>query len=61
MYGDGTAIEPEIKGDLDCQYVTTDWELGTATMYYVLADGSLYQAKINVVSLTPADEPAPRK
>jgi hypothetical protein len=59
VYGDGTAIEPEIKGDLDCQYVTTDWELGTATMYYVLADGSLYQAKINVVSLTPADEPAP--
>jgi hypothetical protein len=59
MYEDGTAIAPEIKGDLDCQYVTTDWELGTATMYYVLADGSLYQAKINVVSLTPADEPAP--
>jgi hypothetical protein len=59
VYGDGTAIEPEIKGDLDCQYVTTDWELGTATMYYVLADGSLYQAKINVVSLTPAEEPAP--
>jgi hypothetical protein len=26
-------------------------------MYYVLADGSLYQAKINVVSLTPAEEP----
>jgi hypothetical protein len=59
VYGDGTAIEPEIKGDLDCQYVTTDWELGTATMYYVLADGSLYQAKINVVSLTSAEEPAP--
>jgi hypothetical protein len=59
VYGDGTAIEPEVKGDLDCQYVTTDWKTGLATMYYVLADGSLYQAKINVVSLTPADEPAP--
>jgi hypothetical protein len=56
VYGDGTAIEPEIKGDLDCQYVTTDWELGTATMYYVLSDGSLYQAKIDVVSLTPTVE-----
>jgi hypothetical protein len=57
MYEDGTAIAPEIKGDLDCQYVTTDWELGTATMYYVLADGSLYQATINVASLTPAEKP----
>jgi len=56
VYGDGTAIQPEIKGDLDCQYATTYWKTGTATMYYVLDDGSLYQAKINVVSLTPATE-----
>lgn len=54
VYEGGTAIEAEIKGDLDCQYVTTlDWEEGLATMYYVLENGSLYQAKINVVSLTP--------
>ena len=56
VYEGGTAIAPEIKGDLDCQYVTTDWETGLATMYYVLANGSLYQAKINVASLTPKPE-----
>ncbi|MDD2432044.1 MAG: hypothetical protein PHC96_10265, partial [Firmicutes bacterium] len=56
VYGDDTAIEPEIKGDLDAQYVTTDWELGTATMYYVLADNSLYKAVINFVNKTPKTE-----
>jgi hypothetical protein len=58
VYQDGTDVMPEVKGDLDCQYVTTDWKTGLARMYYVLADGSLYQAKINVMSLTPrAEEP----
>lgn len=57
VHEDGVIVElSNEERDYDIQYVTTDWHVGTAALYFVLADQSVYVAHVNVISLTPAEQ-----
>jgi len=56
VHEDGFIVELSDEDDYGTQYVTTDWHVGTAAMYFVLADHAVYVAHVNVISVTPAEQ-----